>query len=95
MRGTNIALLTRLPFDAIKLDRALIAQIQPDAAPADWLQALGSLLATNRINVIAEDVETQLQADVLREAGVRAGQGHLFSRPLPAADFMRFRSAPA
>jgi EAL domain-containing protein (putative c-di-GMP-specific phosphodiesterase class I) len=37
--------------------------------------------------VIAEGVESGKQADFLRKLGCEQGQGFLFARPMPAADF--------
>ena len=43
-------------------------------------QDLGLLLT-------AEGIETEQQRDMLRESGCLYGQGYLFARPLPAAEF--------
>ena len=42
------------------------------------------------IKVIAEGIESTLQRDLLMEAQCDYGQGYLFSRPLPQADFLQF-----
>jgi diguanylate cyclase len=39
--------------------------------------------------VVAEGIETQEQQDYLQTVHCAEGQGYLFSRPLPAADFAR------
>jgi sensor c-di-GMP phosphodiesterase-like protein len=43
------------------------------------------------MRTVAEGVETEEQAGVARRAGVDEGQGWLFGRPIPSADW---RSAP-
>jgi EAL domain-containing protein (putative c-di-GMP-specific phosphodiesterase class I) len=40
--------------------------------------------------VIAEGVETELQRDLLAEAGCDYAQGYFFARPMPAKDFEAF-----
>jgi len=39
------------------------------------------------MKVIAEGIETQAQMDLLSSAGCDYGQGYLFSKPVPAAEF--------
>ena len=48
-----------------------------------WLVGLLGLL------VVAEGIETQAQKQLLIEAGCDYGQGYLFAKPLPCADFER------
>jgi sensor c-di-GMP phosphodiesterase-like protein len=93
LSGTNLALLTRCNFDFIKIDRTLVAEIAADKPPASWLSGLTALLQTSSLQVIAEGVETRMQAETLIAAGVQLAQGHFFSVPLSASDFMRFCAA--
>jgi EAL domain-containing protein (putative c-di-GMP-specific phosphodiesterase class I) len=39
------------------------------------------------IRVVAEGIETECQRALLLAAGCDYGQGYLFSRPVPAAEF--------
>lgn len=84
LSGSNLALLTRCRLDYIKLDRGLIAQITEQTPQPPWLAALAGLLQIGQLKVIAEGIETPLQAATLRAAGIHFGQGFLYSRPVSA-----------
>lgn len=88
--GANLAILSRSQFSIIKLDRSLVSQISPGYTSPAWLTGLSALLHSSQLNVVAEGIETQLQADVLRDAGVQAGQGWLFSKSLPIRTFLEY-----
>jgi sensor c-di-GMP phosphodiesterase-like protein len=92
LSGANLALLMRCPFDFIKIDKALVAQIgqEPDLARPLWLDGLAALLNRTSLQIVAEGIESSLQAEVLKKAGVQWGQGHLFSQPLSAGEFMAY-----
>jgi sensor c-di-GMP phosphodiesterase-like protein len=88
--GANLAVLARCQFDIIKLDRSLIAEIGPESSELDWLQGMTALLRSSRLQVIAEGVETEQQANALRASGIQYAQGYLFSRPLSADAFIAY-----
>jgi diguanylate cyclase len=48
------------------------------------VRAIVDLARSLRLDVVAEGVETNEDAAVLRAIGCATGQGYLFSRPLPA-----------
>jgi EAL domain-containing protein (putative c-di-GMP-specific phosphodiesterase class I) len=89
LTGANLALLARCNFKILKIDRELIAKLKPDAPAPAWLEGLGSLLRTSGLQVVAEGVESDYQAETLLAAGVQMGQGYLFSMPLTATELMR------
>ena len=90
LSGANLALLTRCNFDFVKIDPLLVAELAADKPSAPWLDGLAALLRTTSLQIIAEGVETEFQADTLRTASVQLAQGHYFSGPLSAGDFKRF-----
>lgn len=93
LSGTNLALLTRVNFEMIKLDCGTIAQLRYGKPAPEWLGGLESLLKNNRsLQVVAEGVESDYQAKTLRAIGVQMAQGHLFSAPLAAHAFMDFHA---
>jgi diguanylate cyclase (GGDEF)-like protein len=80
-----ISSLRRLPFDIVKLDRAMVqgtGQRGPERIIALALTELAHSLA---FTVVAVGVETQGQMAFVREAGCDAVQGHLISPPLDGA----------
>ena len=90
MSSANLALLTRCNFDFVKIDRLLIGEISPHVPSPTWLGGLTALLKATPLQIIAEGIETEFQADTLRAAGVQLAQGHYFSPPRSANGFRRF-----
>jgi diguanylate cyclase (GGDEF)-like protein/PAS domain S-box-containing protein len=85
--GTGYASLSHLkqyPVDIIKIDRGFVSELgrgADDAAIVDAVINLGSSLG---MEIIAEGIETQAQADYLIKRGCGFGQGHLFGRATDA-----------
>lgn len=91
--GANLAVLSRLNFDFIKIDRVLVEQIQGPESETDWLEGLSMLLRSTPWKVIAEGIETVEQFQRLEAAGVHLAQGFYFSRPVAAGPFKTFYAA--
>jgi len=86
--ATSLAHLRQMPVSRLKLDRALVADLDgPDARRAALVvRALAQLSSDLGVEVLGEGVETPAQAEMLISEGVVLGQGFLFGRPaaLPA-----------
>jgi sensor c-di-GMP phosphodiesterase-like protein len=93
--GANVAVLARAAFDIIKLDRHLVAQIAAGCPHPAWLDEMSALVHLSRLHLVAEGVETALQRDTLRAAGIPTAQGYFFSRPLAAVEFIAFHRRSA
>jgi diguanylate cyclase (GGDEF)-like protein/PAS domain S-box-containing protein len=84
--GTGYASLTHLqkfPVDAIKIDQSFVRSIATDPGSQAITSAVLELGRRLGKDVIAEGVETEEHADILRAAGCRQAQGYLFARPMP------------
>lgn len=93
LTGANLALLARFSVDFIKIDRALVEELEGLDPCVSWLDALPMLLRSTPVQVIAEGVETSEQLCRLRRAGIPLAQGFLLSRPLDAARFRAYYQA--
>jgi EAL domain-containing protein (putative c-di-GMP-specific phosphodiesterase class I) len=82
--------LKRLPIGELKMDKSLIDGIPQDSDDAAIARAILALGKTLGMRVVAQGVETQPQADFLREAGCTIAQGFLYTQPLGADKVMRF-----
>ncbi len=83
--GTGYSSLSRLkylPIDTLKIDRSFVSTLGEDAEDEVLISAMLSLGTGLSLEVVAEGVETPLQAAHLRNLGCTRAQGYLFSRPL-------------
>ncbi len=86
-------------FDKIKIDRAFVSRVDERKRALTIIQSVVTLGRGLGMDIVAEGVETEAEAAVMRLIGVSELQGFYFSRAVPAADFdgllERFnRSAP-
>jgi EAL domain-containing protein (putative c-di-GMP-specific phosphodiesterase class I) len=82
--------LKGLPLANLKVDQSFVRGLpgdRDDLAICTAVIAMGHALG---LKVIAEGVETPEQLAVLRSLGCDVGQGYLFARPMPAAQFVEF-----
>ena len=82
-----LSYLRRLPVTALKIDGSFVRDIEADEDDANLVESIVAMTRALRIGSVAECVETQRQAQVLRAMGCRHAQGYLYGRPLPAAQF--------
>ena len=84
---SSLAYLKQFPVQAVKVDRSFVQGIAADPVDLAIVRAIVDLANALGIASVAEGVETQEQARMLRAAGCQVGQGFYFSRPLTAAEF--------
>lgn len=86
---SNLAHITRLPIDQIKIDQTLIHGIEQD--PRTHTLVAGIIWMADQLGfeLIAEGIETESQFEMLVADGCRLGQGYLLARPAPADEIGR------
>jgi len=80
---TSLALLTQLPLDELKLDRAFVHRVH-DQRDRVIVEAVAMMAGGLGLTLVAEGVEDQHTADTLRALGFDLLQGYHFGRPVPA-----------
>jgi diguanylate cyclase (GGDEF)-like protein/PAS domain S-box-containing protein len=90
---SSLAYLTKLPLTTLKIDRSFLAGVLGKGEDAAVCRAIADLAKILKLTVVAEGVETEGQADFLREIDCPFMQGYLISKPLSATDFVTFLDA--
>lgn len=80
---SSLAYLARLPINALKIDRAFIMEMEQHVEGVTLVAAIISLAHSLKLEVIAEGVETEVQAAILQGLQCDLMQGYLFSKPVP------------
>jgi diguanylate cyclase (GGDEF)-like protein/PAS domain S-box-containing protein len=84
---SSLQRLKRLPIDNVKIDKCFVDNIEHNKHDAAIVKAIILLSKTFDIELIAEGIETQEQADKLCKLGCYNQQGYLYSKPLNAKNF--------
>jgi EAL domain-containing protein (putative c-di-GMP-specific phosphodiesterase class I) len=87
---SSLSYMKRLPIDALKIDQSFVRDLEVDGSDREIVRTIVSIAQTLQLAVIAEGVETEMQALLLRQMGCHAYQGYLFAKPMPLADFSAF-----
>ena len=80
---SSLSHLHKLPVDALKIDRSFVKSLALADRPA-IVESILALARTMNTSVVAEGIETDIQARELERLGCTHAQGYLFSRPLSA-----------
>jgi EAL domain-containing protein (putative c-di-GMP-specific phosphodiesterase class I) len=89
---SSLRYLCDFRFDKIKIDRAFVTGIHERKRALTIIQSVVTLGRGLGMDIVAEGVETEAEASVMRLVGVTELQGFFFSRAIPApaiADLVR------
>lgn len=92
---SNLAYLTRLPLDVLKIDASFVGALGTDPAADALVDSVIALAHGIGLEVVAEGVETAAQLAFLKAHGCDHVQGYHLGRPIPAVEFERLLRAAA
>ncbi len=82
---SNFGKLLSVPLDIVKFDGDFVRMAYVDATARALLARVAQTLSCAGITTVAEYIETDDQAVMLRKLGIDYGQGYLWGRPEPCA----------
>lgn len=83
---SGIVRILELPVDTLKFDRMFVWQLEADPQSAPVIEGLAQIARRMGKQLIAEGVETQGQADILRKFNCNMQQGYYYAPTLQEKD---------
>ena len=84
---SSLAYLSRLPFDCLKIDQSFVRKLASSPQDAAIVAAILNMAEGFGVSVVAEGVETLVEARLLHTLGCAQVQGYYYGRPVPLAQF--------
>jgi PAS domain S-box-containing protein/diguanylate cyclase (GGDEF)-like protein len=92
---SSLAYISRLPITYLKIDRTFITGMTASPEGYILVSSIIALAHALKLKVVAEGVETEEQAQLLKQLACDEAQGFLFSRPIPADQLQQLLVARA
>jgi diguanylate cyclase (GGDEF)-like protein len=80
---SSLAYLKRFPVSTLKIDRSFVEGVEYLPEDHAIVSATIAFARALEVKVVAEGIESEPQACILRELGCHFGQGYLWGRPAP------------
>ncbi len=87
---SSLNMLTSMPIDALKMDKAFIRNIKPGNKDMKLVELVLEIARNLGVPVVAEGVETEEELKMLKAAGCDIIQGYYFSKPIPPEEMEKF-----
>ena len=79
---SSLSYLNKLPIDTLKIDRSFVMHVPDNRGDSMITSAIIALAHSLDLQVVAEGVETEQQAEFLLNNGCQVMQGYLYSKPV-------------
>jgi diguanylate cyclase (GGDEF)-like protein/PAS domain S-box-containing protein len=85
---SSLNYIKQFPIDRIKIDQTFVRNMVEDPSDHTIVRTVANLGHSLGLTVVAEGVETEEQANLLKVDGCDVMQGYLYGRPMPAEQFV-------
>ena len=86
---SSFSYLHRFPFDTLKIDRVFINAMARSHKSNQIVKSLVNLSHDLDMEVIAEGIESEEQAELMRDFQTNFGQGYFYSKPINETAFVK------
>ncbi len=84
---SSLAYLQQFAVDILKIDISFVQAMHKDESSKILVNTIIAMARTLGLETIAEGIETEAQAQLLKELGCACGQGYYFGRPVAPEEF--------
>jgi diguanylate cyclase (GGDEF)-like protein/PAS domain S-box-containing protein len=87
---SSLSYLRKYPFSTLKIDQSFVEDVVDDEANQELVNATIAMANAMGLKIVAEGIETQAQAEFMKQARCNLGQGYFFSRPISSEQFLLY-----
>ena len=91
---SSFSYLHRFPFDTLKIDRVFVGAMSRSEKSNQIVKSLVNLSHDLGMEVVAEGIESEHEAELMRNFKTTFGQGFYFSRPVNETEFVKLLRRP-
>ncbi|MBA6413708.1 EAL domain-containing protein [Parahaliea sp. F7430] len=89
---SSLSYLETFELDTLKLDKAFVDAIETHAVTSSVIVHIIEMAKSLELDMVAEGIESAHQVQWLANNGVQRGQGYYYSKPLTAAEFLKYHA---
>ena len=91
---SSFSYLHRFPFDTLKIDRVFVSTMSRSEKSNQIVKSLVNLSHDLGMEVVAEGIKTEHEAELMRNYNAAFGQGFYFSEPVNETEFVKLLRRP-
>lgn len=87
---SSLSYLHYFPIDILKIDRSFIENMEHDENAFELAKSIISLGHNMKMSIIAEGIEEESQANILKDMKVDKAQGYFYAKPMPESQLLDY-----